>query len=781
MVIIKNNNNYQLTFGKRNSYLQMYRSFVNSAYEILGNKPYKYQEEAVQLLLKGNDIYVTAPTKSGKTSIPMVFFNLKKNADFSYIDKIVYVAPDSTLSYYSYLNIRQKYQHTLPWLSFAFTNQLYTEGNMENADIIFIGLDYLYNIYHSSNKPQNIANKILGLTLGSLIVFDDIHLINNIEYVSFIVAFRKQMKYLSQFAFFSSFNTLKLYSLLSSFNELILINPEFEDWKYFPVSNTVRSLKKLPKKQLSPDFILQKHYGNSLVVLNSAQEAQDLYLQIKKSNIKPQNLLFFSKLLKISDFKKILKQLNELSSYGYKDRDLLLITDVYTSLSTNLSFGSIFAELTSYTQLMNIFNLAIPKQGGNIFLYLFEPDFSSENYQNTENFKEIEFLSKNIRNEYEDFSLLNEWALSKKLKYRHFNFLNKERVELFEQKLAKIQENNIWDISEFKFLTQDYFVFPPDSNINSNLQNGNFWYLNKHYLKYLLNDFDVRFFTFKYDSADDSIEKLKTVKTISDLNNIKNSDFLVMVSTYPQSFHYSEKIGINNKKIAKPYIFISDYLSIIKKIQQSFVLNLKEPTNTTESCQDECLYKLILKKHKGAFGCIRKKYGYLDFEHLLIHTIKVLGIIKHNNLYMLQLERLKRHIKQQMNDKQYTISKYINSENKDYFFETVSNMFIWYKILQTTNNPHNPEMSSFNEDTWIFGLLISVIIADYKKLQFTLSTHNSLDNDILKYIEQIRISNLQTDFNAFWNKLNRFFKDSEGINDNIPLIWLNYSILSQLA
>ena len=139
-----------------------------------------FQKYAIESIIEGNHILITAHTGSGKT-LPAEFAiqQFVKTGK-----KVIYTSPIKALSNQKYYEFTQKY----PDISFGlFTGDIKTNPN---ADVLImtteILMNYLFTSINNENLPSTEESTILQFQIDiqnelACVVFDEIHYINDVE------------------------------------------------------------------------------------------------------------------------------------------------------------------------------------------------------------------------------------------------------------------------------------------------------------------------------------------------------------------------------------------------------------------------------------------------------------------------------------------------------------------------------------------------------------------------------------------------------------------------
>jgi len=135
-----------------------------------------FQKYAIQAILEGNHVLVTAHTGSGKTlpaEFAIQYFTEKKK-------KVIYTSPIKALSNQKYYEFQNKYPH----ISFGlFTGDIKTNPE---ADVLIMTTEILMNaLFHKTdNKSTEVVNTQFKMDMDTelaAVVFDEVHYINDAD------------------------------------------------------------------------------------------------------------------------------------------------------------------------------------------------------------------------------------------------------------------------------------------------------------------------------------------------------------------------------------------------------------------------------------------------------------------------------------------------------------------------------------------------------------------------------------------------------------------------
>ena len=129
-----------------------------------------FQKYAIEAIVKGDHVLITAHTGSGKT-LPAEFAIRHFVAQGK---KVIYTSPIKALSNQKYYEFSQKY----PEISFGlFTGDIKTNPE---ADVLIMTTEILMNALFSGNNPTK-NTMTFSMELLAAVVFDEVHYINDVD------------------------------------------------------------------------------------------------------------------------------------------------------------------------------------------------------------------------------------------------------------------------------------------------------------------------------------------------------------------------------------------------------------------------------------------------------------------------------------------------------------------------------------------------------------------------------------------------------------------------
>ncbi len=269
--------------------------------QLMSNKglaPYPYQEEVAQRLLDGRNIFLRAPTGSGKTWAAILPYLWAKKQGTTFVDRLIYVLPLRTLATTLYAetvaccksgfrvvcdpNARrgEKGELVITIQTGEQKDDPFFEG-----DVIFTTVDQCLSSYLNCpvSLPQRVGNINAGALLGSLIVFDEFHLLESDKAMRTAGEMLDRLKPFSQFVIMTATLTTKSLDLLKEIlgGQFVSLTPD--EVMSLPSHKEKKRAYRWINRPLTINDILDHHNGNrSIIILNSVTRAQNIYEEMAK-------------------------------------------------------------------------------------------------------------------------------------------------------------------------------------------------------------------------------------------------------------------------------------------------------------------------------------------------------------------------------------------------------------------------------------------------------------------------------------------------------------------
>jgi CRISPR-associated endonuclease/helicase Cas3 len=275
-----------------------YREYFRT---LTGHEPYAFQEAIGRTLLRGESVVFRAPTGAGKTwtTIAPYLYSLG-NGSGRIGDRLIYALPLRALAASLHKTVVEATAKMGEVLTSAKdrvyqTPELYCSLQMggENndpffeGDLIFCTIDQLLSTYLMMplSLPKRLANIAAGALIGSLVVLDEVHLLESGVALGTVIEMMHRLRGLTQFVFMTA--TMSDSSILWLAKKLGASAPELptKEIRSLPIQSDKKRVWRWNPQNLSADAVVeaQKNGGRTLVIVNQVQWAQDLYLVVAEA------------------------------------------------------------------------------------------------------------------------------------------------------------------------------------------------------------------------------------------------------------------------------------------------------------------------------------------------------------------------------------------------------------------------------------------------------------------------------------------------------------------
>ncbi len=258
---------------------------------ITGFAPYDYQLKVASHLLSGKNVILTVPTGAGKTWASIVpFLYARQTKKINFPQKMIYSLPLRTLanSIYSDVSETLKKDNTFYELASIQTGEYKNDEHFEN-DIIFSTIDQTLSNFLcfplSLSKRQ--ANINAGALVGSYLVFDEFHLLDQKLSMATTLGTLKILGNLCQFCIMTATLSEKyINELKSAVNaEVVTIDDFPEDIAKInslkvPEGKVVKKTVTVQDGTINADTILKQHIKKTIVICNRVEKTQKIYNDI---------------------------------------------------------------------------------------------------------------------------------------------------------------------------------------------------------------------------------------------------------------------------------------------------------------------------------------------------------------------------------------------------------------------------------------------------------------------------------------------------------------------
>lgn len=270
--------------------LSVFRTFFHRAF---GKVPYRFQTAIVAELLGGNNVVALAPTGAGKTLAPIAAFMYARNLGLDFADRLVYALPQRTLTIALRNSVQDAVRTSHPDLRVTIQTGNMPEDPYFEGDVIFTTIDQVLSAHIEVpvSLSDRLANIPAGALLGSLIVFDEFHLLEPTRALATALDLAKQLKPYSRTLLMSATFPRSALDEVVNRAKASLVEVQPEEIAAIPSQRDKRRTFVWHPEPMTAKAVLDTHQElidgmpdgrhRTIVVVNRVVRAQDLYEEIK--------------------------------------------------------------------------------------------------------------------------------------------------------------------------------------------------------------------------------------------------------------------------------------------------------------------------------------------------------------------------------------------------------------------------------------------------------------------------------------------------------------------
>lgn len=264
--------------------------------EVTGFWPSSFQQRVARSLLAEKSIILQAPTGSGKTWAVVVPFLYSWTEGRRIADRFLYALPLRSLA----TSLFQSTRHGVSQAESTnyLSNRVRIQTGETKCDPLFEGavtfttIDQLLSSYllHPVGLPKRSGNINAGALLGSLICFDEFHLLEPQKSMATAIEMLDTLTKtnpLSRFVLMTATLSIKTMEWLAKKLDAEQITLCAEEVAKLPSQQNKQRFYRWIDEPLSANAVAKVHSGNrSIVIVNTVNESQKLYEELKSEPIR---------------------------------------------------------------------------------------------------------------------------------------------------------------------------------------------------------------------------------------------------------------------------------------------------------------------------------------------------------------------------------------------------------------------------------------------------------------------------------------------------------------
>ncbi len=254
------------------------------------NDPYPYQLRVADRLSAGGSVLLSAPTGAGKTWAALLGFLVGYQTGSPHADRVLYALPLRSLATGLHRSTGEACERVMDWgpngrPSFTIQTGEEKEDPFFTGDVVFATIDQLLAGYLQIplSLPARLANINAGALVGSLVVLDEVHLLDPARSLATVMEMGRRLRGLAQFLLMTATLSRPAREALADFFGAALEGPTVEELAAMPAQAGKERRYHWRPETLTAEAVLERHDGGrSLVICNTVQRAQELFGELAK-------------------------------------------------------------------------------------------------------------------------------------------------------------------------------------------------------------------------------------------------------------------------------------------------------------------------------------------------------------------------------------------------------------------------------------------------------------------------------------------------------------------
>lgn len=347
------------------SYCEFFKSLT-------GFHPHPYQERVEERLRAGDSVILRVPTGAGKTWAAVAPFLCPLADGHRIVDRLLYALPLRSLASSLHATVYEKVESVFGQVSAIGNNRQYPGGprccslqigGQKNdvffqSDVVFTTIDQLLSgyVFLPVSLPDRVGNINAGALIGSLVVFDEIHLLDSGKALGTMIEMLDRLRGICQFVLMTATTSDKAISWIANRLGASVISVADGEIRGLPSQRTKQRTWRWSGERIEAAAITAQHSGGRTIVLfNSVQRAQDLFLALEghygDDPGKPHLLLLHAQFYP-EDRKAVEDQLTKYFGPAATGTNVILVTTQVIEAGMDISADHLHSELAPMNALI---------------------------------------------------------------------------------------------------------------------------------------------------------------------------------------------------------------------------------------------------------------------------------------------------------------------------------------------------------------------------------------------------------------------------------------------
>ncbi len=251
-------------------------------------RPYDYQLEVARTLLDGHNIVLSAPTGSGKTWAALLPFVYAWVNGTPLADRLLYCLPLRSLAhslYESTCKALERVAQRFPDMQIPRVT-VQTGARKDDpflqGEIIFTTIDQVLSSYLLAplSIPKKLSNINSGALVGSLVVLDEIHLLDGQRALKTSLEMVDRLQHMSQFMCMTATLSQPAQQQLAKMLKAKHVALTPDEVKQLPSHRQKERRYYMHLTPLTGEAVVAAHKNRSIIICNSVGRAQEIFQEI---------------------------------------------------------------------------------------------------------------------------------------------------------------------------------------------------------------------------------------------------------------------------------------------------------------------------------------------------------------------------------------------------------------------------------------------------------------------------------------------------------------------
>lgn len=251
--------------------------------QLFGTEAHGFQIRTAQRLLASTNVVLRAPTGSGKTNAALFPWLHARAQEQSFADRLIYALPVRTLASALYHDVKTRLGILDPGIRVTIQTGSDPHDSFFEGDVVFTTIDQLLSAYIGVpvSLPQKLANLPAGALIGAYVVFDEFHLMEGVRAFATALDLASRLESYTRVLFMTATYGEEPVAVVNARAKAHSERVEASELPHIPSQKGKQRRFVWNEAPLTAAAVLDEHRDRSIVVVNTVERAQNLYIDIK--------------------------------------------------------------------------------------------------------------------------------------------------------------------------------------------------------------------------------------------------------------------------------------------------------------------------------------------------------------------------------------------------------------------------------------------------------------------------------------------------------------------